>query len=1098
MATQKRTRGDDGRIYRSRPADTIYQGSARSLGFNPVKAVNDEKKIRDYKAAIIADGQTISREIVRQQQAENLAFKAQQTADAGGLKLSQSGERAYQKLSQLRDTDNLKAEQLVDTNNLKLEASTLKAENTIDLGVLKANQSIDNLNFKTAQTAIQGILDFGVSVYKTKADFAEKVEAQRLEDMKYDSLLKTGVFGGQSQESIDRMNAEGEVIDVGHQAESASLGETAAEIRSSGNPFDAYQAEKLYSMSTWNQTADVRGDLFAARMLYTAVLAEANANGLIRPDSAREDIGRITLKFTEVTGIQALAASNPKFVAEHFAQSAIGAQHNEMLNVATQAATELKAVRDQKVNSNISTAFAGLHSNSTTAEVGLAWNYANAENVRGSHGGVMDAYSRQDTTIKVLKELADRGEPLLIDELFNHAPNPATPNIILGDQFRNLFHSERLRAEAKARSLYQKAKENYTIQANQIIEEFYAGDQNSETRLQAAERLSQIPGSTARSLRQNLLKFGLDYDSNVALEIANARGTDREYSVRQIQEKYDQRLINKQERDLAISLAPDAKTAAKIQEAIKEYKPQNRMYFDVKTEDGSKFTYGQGVPASQEFKKLLQSRQKRFNIELSRRMQGVLRDKRDLDPQSQEFQKLLEEEGDYLRQQPRFQIHYGSDTNYYFGQSEITDPKLIDSIEEITITPGKQNFTRGPVGGYTASGVEISGIPKAMLDPTVDIFLSPTQLKADSEKLLKGEKVSKRTHDWANSLGMSPREFVNSQRLMMDMPGLDDLRRTEGIPMPGNAPILQKPISDFRDQARGQITFDTNQPGIDVYFEDKQFPAVLSGRVKEIGSQYNENGSGYGNFVIIESIDPATGQPVDVLYAHLADRPNLSEGQSIGEGQIIGTQGGTGSVDSVDGTIASIDFLAPAPRGSKSMTAYSDADNLRRRIASYLTPGGPTSPRIPTPVAQSVTPGSKKEGMKALMAMDVPMRGAAYLASAIQHESLWNAQRSSWTLNDGAGRNGGLLSWNRGRLANLERTYGRRVEQISEAEQLKFLLTEMKVSYNDSYRVFMTPNASSQDLQAATWNYIRWNKRYTGSRWTMAEGLIRWGSNNNF
>jgi hypothetical protein len=144
------------------------------------------------------------------------------------------------------------------------------------------------------------------------------------------------------------------------------------------------------------------------------------------------------------------------------------------------------------------------------------------------------------------------------------------------------------------------------------------------------------------------------------------------------------------------------------------------------------------------------------------------------------------------------------------------------------------------------------------------------------------------------------------------------------------------PISRFQDQARGQVTFDTNQPGIDVFFEDKKFPAVLPGIVKEIGVQLNPNGSGYGNFIVIESTDPATGEQVDVLYGHLAQPANFEAGDSIAEGQIIGTQGGTGSVSSVDGTIASIDFLRPAAPGSGDTTPYAHFEALRRRIAKDL------------------------------------------------------------------------------------------------------------------------------------------------------------------
>jgi len=129
------------------------------------------------------------------------------------------------------------------------------------------------------------------------------------------------------------------------------------------------------------------------------------------------------------------------------------------------------------------------------------------------------------------------------------------------------------------------------------------------------------------------------------------------------------------------------------------------------------------------------------------------------------------------------------------------------------------------------------------------------------------------------------------------------------------------------------VVFETasGQPGVDLYFESKRFPAVLDGVVKDISRE-----SGYGNYVVIESTDPSTGQKVDVLYGHLADGISLRPGQRISAGDIIGIQGGTGNVRSVDGTIASIDFLAPAPRGSKSMVPYGDYDNLRRYVVSQL------------------------------------------------------------------------------------------------------------------------------------------------------------------
>lgn len=129
------------------------------------------------------------------------------------------------------------------------------------------------------------------------------------------------------------------------------------------------------------------------------------------------------------------------------------------------------------------------------------------------------------------------------------------------------------------------------------------------------------------------------------------------------------------------------------------------------------------------------------------------------------------------------------------------------------------------------------------------------------------------------------------------------------------------------------VNFETSggQPGVDLYFESKRFPALLGGVVKDVSRE-----SGYGNYVVVESTDPLTGQKVDVLYGHLADGVAIRPGQQINAGDIIGIQGGTGNVRSVDGTIASIDFFAPAARGSKSMKPYAGFNNLRRHLVQQL------------------------------------------------------------------------------------------------------------------------------------------------------------------
>lgn len=174
-------------------------------------------------------------------------------------------------------------------------------------------------------------------------------------------------------------------------------------------------------------------------------------------------------------------------------------------------------------------------------------------------------------------------------------------------------------------------------------------------------------------------------------------------------------------------------------------------------------------------------------------------------------------------------------------------------------------------------------------------------------------------------------------------PRLTDLQRTQL-----NAELerqrLQKEAKEFPAQELSlfgkqisSVNYETyvpgksGQPGVDLFFEDKKFPVVLPGVVKDISYE-----PGYGNYVVIESTDPETGEQVDVLYAHLASRTSLKLNQQVTAGVLVGTQGGTGNVQSADGTIASIDFFAPAPRGSKSMTPYRNFDRLRRRVVQSL------------------------------------------------------------------------------------------------------------------------------------------------------------------
>ena len=124
---------------------------------------------------------------------------------------------------------------------------------------------------------------------------------------------------------------------------------------------------------------------------------------------------------------------------------------------------------------------------------------------------------------------------------------------------------------------------------------------------------------------------------------------------------------------------------------------------------------------------------------------------------------------------------------------------------------------------------------------------------------------------------------------------------------------------------------------------------------------------------------------------------------------------------------------------------------------------------------QQLTP---YEGMQALMAAPFafPARGAAYLSGNINTESLWDFQQDPW--DDVGERAGGGISWRGQRLRDLEKYYGRPVQEINTFDQLRYMVKEMTDPnapwFYKAYEIFTDPKAMRRELIYASklyWGY---------------------------
>jgi murein DD-endopeptidase MepM/ murein hydrolase activator NlpD len=132
-------------------------------------------------------------------------------------------------------------------------------------------------------------------------------------------------------------------------------------------------------------------------------------------------------------------------------------------------------------------------------------------------------------------------------------------------------------------------------------------------------------------------------------------------------------------------------------------------------------------------------------------------------------------------------------------------------------------------------------------------------------------------------------------------------------------------------------------------------------------------------------------------------------------------------------------------------------------------------------------PKDLKSGAQLLMRKGFSEKGAAYLAGNIQQESGWNAMRKPWVLNDGAGTNKGLISWNRTRITAAEKFLGKPLETATASEQIDWIKEEMK-QYG-VLKTFQDKNATDEQLKKASYGYIVWGD--LGERWRYSEVALQ-------
>ena len=187
MATQIAGRG--GSLKKAEIAGNRYQGSVGSSGFEPVKAVSEEKAAKQKTQAVESENNIKRRALERQQQADTLNLNAKQKAIS-----------SKQTLDQKVELGELKQEQLYERSVFDLKKSWVTLQDNLKLSELKAQHTVESTNLKT----INSIIQLSTSFAKSYLSYSEQMGEVREQE----AAVKLFFDGGSASVFKEAANVE--------------------------------------------------------------------------------------------------------------------------------------------------------------------------------------------------------------------------------------------------------------------------------------------------------------------------------------------------------------------------------------------------------------------------------------------------------------------------------------------------------------------------------------------------------------------------------------------------------------------------------------------------------------------------------------------------------------------------------------------------------------------------------------------------------------------------------------------------------------------------------------------------------------------------
>jgi len=676
-------------------------------------------------------------------------------------------EESFTKVEALDQSEAIKkraAQKVESINNL---AQAAQRQGTLDQATLAGNQKIAGAKLARDQAMVKGVLNLS----KTFLDGYGKIREAREQGKRTQGILDSIGFGNEPL-VVDETKVEANKIDDQNiQAESKTVNEISTDLNNTGSIADKSLSHQLQEDTTFNKLKGIKNSPASAAAIHSVYLKERLRE---IPDNEKpRTVAEAQILITQLNRdfLNAAGLNDPRFIDQIIQDLAPTMRNNNMQTLTKLVDDGIKL--DQTANlESAKSDIAVLFDNKESAQ--NIWLKAYDKFLNGNVGYTGDSAELNQKVLETILEEASLAGPhgqTVIRDLRKVLKRPGIKGTELEKQYEHIFDKYEKQAKTNAVNDYNTNQRKKTADRQIIIDGYYE-DPSPENKLKAIEALRKQNTAESIALANKLASTGLNYDPHKATElfIEQAKGTELDEDM--LRNLLDENVISVDEYKSLKESGPLRQSKKELDETLDSTQMTKSILASLV----------QGVPEklqTSELKRQAGIRLIAIKDDLRDAVLAELRVNPNLIGDKKELARVIDEKLKNLLSQPQYKAIQSrlADKQWHFP-AEISNKQ---NLANITVA--------GKVGVEDYSSLSHDQLFNQQkfsigeMNPTKDYFFTKDDLKVELTRFKTDRHGSKRLQDLAESMGYSPKAFLNAQMRLRGLPNINTVN-IKGIEAP--------------------------------------------------------------------------------------------------------------------------------------------------------------------------------------------------------------------------------------------------------------------------------------------------------------------------